>query len=373
MTPRERYHAMMDFRRPDRPFIWTFGTRKATMDEWVEQGHPPDVSTERLLGYDWFDGIPLNTSHLPRFEVKIVEEKDGHVTYYDEEGALRIDAVKDQGSGFVTRKWLKFPVECRDDFLRMKERYNPEDAARRGKDLEAAIKRMHTTDRPVMFTIQGFYWTMRQWMGFEGLSLAFYDMPELIDEMLDFVLDFNIRLMRKHISGARVDNLMINEDMAYKTASMVSPALFREKFLPRYRELIQEGKSICAGKVFVDCDGHIGQLIPLWIEAGVDGTSPVEIASEQDIVEYADRYPEFLFLGGLDKRCLIYEKSDVEAEVIPKATKLYERGGWIPAVDHAVPANAKFENFRYMIQLLKDLWPCNHPLDSTVSSTSGEE
>jgi len=357
MTPRERYRAMLDFKRPDRPFIWTFGIRKATMDEWLKQGHPPGVSTPELLGYDWFDGIPIATAHYPLFEKRIVEERDGHVTYYDEEGALRIDAIDAQGSGFVTRKWLKFPVENREDFIRMvRERYNPEDMGRRGRDFDEAVQRSRTTERPVMCTIQGFYWTMRQWMGFEGLSVAFYDQPELIEEMLDFILDYNVRLMRAHLRGARIDCLMINEDMAYKTASMVSPVMFKEKFLPRYRQLVQETRSLDIDRVFIDCDGHIGELIPLWIEAGVAGTSPVEIAAEQDILDLARRFPEFLFFGGLDKRVLSKGKREVEAEVIPKARKLYARGGWIPAVDHAVPSDAKFENFRYMIELLKLCW-----------------
>jgi hypothetical protein len=357
VTPRERYKAMMNFERPDRPFIWTFGHRKATMDEWIKQGHPEGVRTEELLGYDWFDGPPFAMSHWPQFDKVIVEEKDGRVTYYDEEGALRIDGIAAQGSGFVTRKWLKFPVESREDFIKMKERYNPEDMGRRLVDnFDDSIKYTHVTKQPTMATILGFYWTMRQWLGFEGLSVAFYDKPELIDEMMDFILDFNVRLLRAHLSEAKIDNLVISEDMAYKTASMVSPAMFRDKFVGRYKELVQEAKSICAEKIFVDCDGHISELIPLWMEVGVDGTSPVEIASEQDIVDYAERFPEFLFMGGLDKRKLLKGKKEVEEEVIPKAQKLYARGGWIPAVDHAVPANALFENFKHMIQLLKDVW-----------------
>lgn len=326
------------------------------MDEWLKQGYPQGVRAEELLGYDWFESLPLLVSHCPQFEKKIIEEKDGHITYYDEEGALRMDPVYAIGSGFVTRKWLKFPVQDREDFIKMKERYNPEDMRRRGDDYEIAVNWTNETDRPVMVTILGFYWTMRQWLGFENLSLAFYDMPDLIDEMMDFILDFNIRLMRCHMTGARIDNLMISEDMAYKTASMISPAIFREKFVPRYRELVQEARNIGADKVFVDCDGHIGELIPLWIESGIDGTSPVEIASEQNILDYARKYPEFLFLGGIDKRRLCKSRKEVEEEVIPKAQELYARGGWIPAVDHAVPANASFENFKYMIELLKNNW-----------------
>jgi len=327
------------------------------MDEWLTQGHPADVRTEELLGYDWFDGIPLHSSHYPQFERVVVEEKDGHITYYDEEGALRIDPIYAIDSGFVTRKWLKFPVEDREDFIKMKERYNPMDMGRRGPDFDEAVVRSHTGERPFMLTVQGLYWSMRQWMGFEGLSIAFMDMPELIDEMLDFILEFNVEFLRTHVPGARIDNLMINEDMAYKTASMVSPAVVREKFVPRYRELVQEARRLAIESVYVDSDGHIGELIPLWVEAGIDGTSPVEIASEQDIIPYAEKYPQFGFFGGLDKRVLSRGRKEVEDEVVHKAKALYKRGGWIPAVDHAVPADAKFDNFKYMIELLKEHWP----------------
>lgn len=356
LTPRERYRAIMEFRRPDRPFIWTFDMRKATLDVWADQGHPPGVRTNDLLGYDWFEDLPLATSHWPPFERIMVEERDGHITYYDEEGALRVDPIEAQGSGFVTRQWLKFPVTSREDFLRMTGRYNPEDAARRRPGYDEAVAHSHTSAYPVMLTIQGFYWTMRQWMGFEGLSVAFHDAPELVNEMLDFILDFNVRLLRAHAPGVRIDNLMINEDMAYKTACMVSPAVVRREFVPRYRELVQEAKGLGVEKVFVDSDGHISELIPLWIEAGIDGTSPVEIAASQEILDYAERYPSFLFLGGLDKRVLAHRLEDVDRELIPKARRLYDRLGWIPAVDHAVPADAKFQNFRRMMELLRELW-----------------
>jgi hypothetical protein len=357
MTPRERYNAITNFRRPDKPFVWTFPIRKATMDAWTLQGHPAGISTPELLGYDSFLDFPVVPGHWPQFEKAIVEQKDGHVTYYDEEGALRTDGIADQGSGFVTRQWLKFPVESREDFIRMKERYSPEELGRRVTGYDDVVGNSHTSDRPIMAVILGFYWTMRQWLGFEGLSVAFYDMPDLIDEMMDFTLDFNVRLIRAHFAGAKIDNLYVEEDMAYKTACMVSPALLRDKFLPRYRELIQEARSIIQpDKVFVDSDGHISELIPIWIEAGFDGTCPIEIASEQDLLDYADRHPDFLFMGGIDKRRLLKGKKEVEEEVVPKAEKLYQRLGWIPAVDHAVPSETPFENFQHMIRLLKDMW-----------------
>jgi len=326
------------------------------MDEWLKQGYPPGVSATDLLGYDFFCDLPLACGHWPAFERVVVEETDGLITYFDEDGALRIDAVRDQGSGFVTRKWLKFPVENRADFEKMKERYHPEDTERRREGFAAMSNETHTSEHPWKCGIYGFYWMMRQWLGFENLSLAFYDCPEFIDEMLDFILDFNVRLVRTHVAGAKLDICGISEDMAYKTACMVSPAIVRQKFVPRYRELVQEIRRAGAEKIVIDSDGHIEELIPLWIESGIDGASPVEIAAEQDILEYAKAYPQFLFLGGIDKRVLARGRKEVKDEVVLKARELYRRGGWIPAVDHAVPADAKFENFKYMLELLKECW-----------------
>ncbi len=356
MTPRERYRAMLNFDRPDRPFIGQFDIRRATMEAWWQQGHPRDVSTAQLLGLDEYLVIPLNASHCPKFEKQIVEERDGHITYYDEEGALRTESASATGSGFVTRSWLRFPVENRQDFRKMRERYVAEDTARRDPGFDAAIANSHFSTNPTLVVIFGFYWTMRQWLGFEGLSVAFHDMPGLILEMMDFILQFNIGLVRSHLAESAIDNFMISEDMAYKTACMVSPRFVRDEFVPRYRELVQEARLACADKVFIDSDGHISELIPLWVEAGIDGTSPVEIASEQDILDYAERYPRFLFLGGIDKRRLSRSLKDVEAEILPKAEKLYARGGWVPNVDHAVPADIPFGNFRYAIELLKKAW-----------------
>ncbi len=68
------------------------------MDEWLKQGHPEGIRTEELLGYDWFEGVPLAVSHYPQFTKQVVEEKDGHLTYYDEEGALRMDPIYAIGS-----------------------------------------------------------------------------------------------------------------------------------------------------------------------------------------------------------------------------------------------------------------------------------
>jgi len=253
MNPRERFNAMMNFKKPDQPYIWTFPIRPATISEWEKQGFPKGADPCKIIGYDWMESLMLATSHFPEFEKKIVEEKDGHIIYIDEEGALREDAVADQGTGFVTRKWLKFPVTNREEFIKMtKERYNADDPARRLENWDEMKAKTKNAQYPVQLTIQGFFWTIRQWMGFEETCMKFFEDPALIEEMLDFILEHNIKLAQKHFGGTEIDMVVINEDMAYKTASMISPKLVKQYMVPRYKKLVKVLKEMGVKWVVID-------------------------------------------------------------------------------------------------------------------------
>ena len=68
---------------------------------------------------------------IPTFEEKVLEHKDGHYIILDWMGnTIEISDEYDytyirEARDFVTRRWIKFPVENRNDFEEMKERYNP--------------------------------------------------------------------------------------------------------------------------------------------------------------------------------------------------------------------------------------------------------
>ncbi len=93
--------------------------------------------------------------------------------------------------------------------------------------------------------------------------------------------------------------------MAYKIHSMISPRMIRRFLMPCWQRW---GAAIKAGgtAVFsVDSDGYIGELIPLWIEAGFQNTWPVEVAAGNDINAFRAKYGHtFAYGGGIDKRAL---------------------------------------------------------------------
>jgi len=107
---------------------------------------------------------------------------------------------------------------------------------------------------------------------------------------------------------------------------------------PRYWKLVRFLREKGVSVLIMDCDGHIGELIPFWLDVGITTVSPIEIAAGNDPVTYRKRYGKNLgMLGGIDKRELRFDKTQVRAEVLSKVPWLVEQGGYIPSVDHGVP------------------------------------
>ena len=123
--------------------------------------------------------------------------------------------------------------------------------------------------------------------------------------------------------------------------------------LPRYQRLVQLFRKHEVPLVMVDSDGHIGQMIPIWIEAGIDGTFPCEIAAHNDPFAYRRQYGQDLALWGcIDKR-EIRSRESTYREVMGKVPKLVEQGGFVPSIDHAVPPDVPLRSYLYMAELIK--------------------
>jgi len=175
----------------------------------------------------------------------------------DSLGAKRIDHKVLPTPGFVTRKWLEFPVKNRADFLEMIKRYNPSSPERYPADWEQ--RKPHWQNRTFVLglTLQSMFWRLRDWVGFEGLCAMFYDNSMLVHEMMEYVAD-----LERALSEVDADYVFFNEDMAYKTASMISPKMVKQFMWPRYRKIVWFLRDKGVSVLIMDCDGHISELIP---------------------------------------------------------------------------------------------------------------
>ena len=107
--------------------------------------------------------------------------------------------------------------------------------------------------------------------------------------------------------------------------------------------------------IIVDTDGNHEAITPLFLEGGVNCLYPLEVAANMDAVVARKKYGKQLRLAGnIDKRTLIDGKEAIKKEVNSKLPFLVKDLGYIPSVDHCVPADVPFEHFEYYVRLLRE-------------------
>jgi hypothetical protein len=81
---------------------------------------------------------------------------------------------------------------------------------------------------------------------------------------------------------------------------------------------------------------------------------PFEVQAGNDIRVYRQQYPTLGIMYGLDKRALAGTRADVDRE-LDKARWMVKQGRYIPGFDHLIPPDAKWANFQYAANQLKEI------------------
>jgi uroporphyrinogen decarboxylase len=191
-------------------------------------------------------------------------------------------------------------------------------------------------------------------MGVERISVMLYDDRALIHEMCEHIAEFVVELVEPMLRDIRFDFAFVWEDMAGKSGPLCSPRTYREFMLPPLKRVTELLRRHGVEIIIVDSDGNNDVLIPLWLEAGVNGLRPFEIAADCDPVATRKRYGKDLIIqGGIDKRALAGDREGIEREVLSKVPWLCLQGGYFPQVDHLVPPDVSLENYRHYSRVLR--------------------
>jgi uroporphyrinogen decarboxylase len=364
MTERERFIKTMTFQPVDRVPNHELGYWPQAYDRWLTEGLPPDA-----FKMNWFEGedflhldrrefVPVNLGMIPGFDYEVLEETDRHIIARHGTGYVT-KALKDgtsRGGRMSMDQYMRFAVETPEDFAALKFRYNAETPERYPDNFDELAKAWNEGDRPVCLCHNcvggGLYSNMRIWMGTENLSLAFYDQPKLVHEMLEFIADFMIEGLHRALDTVRIDYWNYFEDFAFKNGPLISPAIFRKFFLPHYIRINDFLRAHGVNIITLDSDGNTEALLPLLIEAGITGTWPCEIASDMEPLRLRKEYGRDLtFSGGIDKRELAKDRAAIDREIMRKVPELIADGGFIPHVDHTVPPDVSYDNFMYYMEV----------------------
>jgi len=360
MNARERTLETLLFGQPDRIPFSPGGPRESTLAAWRTQGLPEDVNWSdflfETLNIDAEAKTPMQHLNvdfrmIPQFEEKVLEHANGHYVVQDWKG--NVCEISDQydvtylrlAKDFVTRKWIRCPVESRGDWEQMMERYDVDCAGRFPDDFEAVCNRHRERDYVLTVLFPGPFWQMREWCGFEGLCMMMLDDPELVAEMASFWEQFVSAILDRVLQHVTPDVVYFCEDMAYKGKSMISPDMTRRFLKPGYDAWCGKAGSAGCPVVDVDSDGYVGELIPIWIESGVNVCDPMEVAAGNDLCRFREVFGrQMAFQGGIDKRAIAKGGRAMRDE-LRRVEPVLKTGGFIPGCDHGVPADVSWPNF----------------------------
>lgn len=382
MNSRQKFLSVMDFEDnsvvPKTEFAYWAGTIR----NWFLQGLPKiadlpgkildseSIRGSKPLSGKYADEVDKNVapyfmldSYLEKFPIdygpmlagSVIEENKDYRIFKDKYGLTNKVLTQKSSIPMV----IDYPIKNKKDFQEYISLYdNSGDgiAKRLPENFESLVENLRNRDFPIRLGGNpfGFSFLARHLMGEVTFMLSMYDDPGLIKEFNEYFLNFTMDYWSVILGKVEVDCVFILEDIAYRSGSFISKDMFDAFMMPYYLRLIDFLKQYRIKNIFVDCDGLIGELIPLWLEAGVTGLFPFEAVN--DIVQIRQEYPSLKMMGGFNKKVLFADSSKQKIDdELDRVFSVMKLGGYIPHIDHAVSEDVTWENFKYYRERLNNL------------------
>lgn len=352
----------MHCRAFDRSPIVDLGVWDQTPAAWREQGYPQGANFQRYFGLDspW-TFFPSNPGLSPAFEFEVLQEDVATEVVRDRSG---VTLRRGKYLGSLPSR-LAYTLVDRESWRReFLPRLDPAHPGRYPDNWRRLLGELIDPGRkyPLGIEAGSLYGALREWMGIENLSLLIRDDPGLFEEMVEALAQCSIGSIVPALeSGLSFEFAAIRENLCYRGGPLLAPKVFRDVLVPRYRAIASCLRSHGCDVVIVDCDGDIRPLIPLWLDAGVNGLFPVETGSwNTDPAALRREFGDsLLMIGGVGESVLTGTRAQITAEV-ERLAPVAAAGGYIPAPDHSIPPHVPFDNYMHYIREARRVWGRGH-------------
>lgn len=154
-------------------------------------------------------------------------------------------------------------------------------------------------------------------------------------------------------AGDNLDIIKIGDDLGTQESLMVSPDMYRRMLKPIHADFISFIKSKSKAKIFFHSDGDIFDLIPDFIEIGVDILNPIQSGAGRmsDLARVKKLYGDDIVLcGAIDTQRVLPSGTpgEVRAEVARVINLLGPGGGYMVSAVHTVMNEVPPENILAM-------------------------
>lgn len=197
--------------------------------------------------------------------------------------------------------------------------------------------------KPVGGTI---FWPAYKMRGMEALLMDLVMAPDVAAYLLDKVTDICCDLARK-LASFDVDVLWLADDYGTQRGLLVSRPMFQEWFKPRVKKVIEAARSVRPDILIAHhCDGAATEIVPDFIEVGVDILNPVQPECMDPVAIKREYGKDLSFWGtiGTQTTMPFGSPDDVRAEVRQMIETVGAGGGFLCAPTHVVEPEVPWEN-----------------------------
>jgi len=181
----------------------------------------------------------------------------------------------------------------------------------------------------------------------------------LMDKIVDLKIAYYRRAARE--MGQYVQLIREVDDIAGQQAMLVSPDMYRQLIKPRHKRLFEAQRTLFPQPffVFLHSDGAIYDILPDFIEIGVEVLNPVQFTGKgMEAEKLKRRFGRDLVFwgGGIDTQQTLPRGTpeEVKAEVKDSIRKLSPGGGYVFGAVHNIQDDVPAENITAMLEAFKE-------------------
>ncbi len=357
VTHRDRFLAMLNHQETDRIPL-AFGGPSCSIHQTAHQ------NLLHHLGYEATEPAPIIDSILqivepdPRlcqhFDIDVLwlMPQEGPVQW----GANRESYVDELGRGFKLGGGFFNQVDSplKEGTREELHRYQFPDLSvdDRAANLPERARRLHhagyglVTDGP---------WGLYEYCSsLRGSTELFMDMAlntdyteALAERVLEEYLMPYYTLMLDAV-GSWVQMVGISDDYGSQQGLLFSPETFRSIYKPRLKRLVEHIRERTDARIYIHSDGAVSEIIPDFIEIGIDGLNPVQYTAQgMGAARLKREFGQDLgfFGGGIENEILSYGTvEDIRRDASQQITALAPGGGYLYATIHNIPPEVPPEN-----------------------------
>ena len=318
-------------------------------NEYIKE-HPMEIDWQ----YKDINGIAAKSTDAETFRSKYYADKTFKPgTHIDGWGVAR-----EPGSAAAFHMtYMHHPMDGFDSVEQILEYPLPVFDKGRVPDMKKQAEALHENGQAVMGSMQCTIWETAWYMrGMENLMCDMMTEDEMAASLLDRVTDTAV-MRAEAFAEAGADAIFLGDDVGMQHTIMMSETLYDEWLKPRLKRVIDAARAYNPDVViFYHSCGRVTELIPYFIDAGIDVLNPVQPEC-MDFLEIHDKYGDRLsFHGTIGTQSVMPfgTPEDVRREVFKNLDIAGREGGLYVCPTHMLEPEVPLENVLAYIRACED-------------------